>query len=155
MDLAATTSALARQGFKQTRQRKAVLEVLAGAGARMTAAEIYAQARVRCPELGLPTVYRTLEILEQVRAVRRVHTAGNCEGFAAANLADGHHVVCVKCGRVAEFTGCNVSQLIPVAMSQTGFQVQEHFLELLGTCEECSSGGATAPTDAEDGECAC
>jgi Fur family transcriptional regulator, ferric uptake regulator len=155
MDLAATTSALARQGFKQTRQRKAVLEVLANAGARMTAGEIYTEARVRCPELGLPTVYRTLEILERVRAVRRVHTPGNCEGFAAASLADGHHVVCVKCGRVAEFTGCNVSQLIPAAMSQTGFKVEEHFLELLGTCGECSSGDAAPETNAEESGCAC
>ena len=157
LDLAATTSALASNGFKQTRQRRAVLEVLAGAGARMTAAQIYAEARRRCPDLGLPTVYRTLEILERVRAIRRVHLAGNCEGFAAANLADGHHVVCVKCGKVAEFGGCNVADLIPAAMSQTGFRVQEHFLELLGTCRECSeaTSGPALCCDAREGRCVC
>ncbi len=141
MDLAATTSMLTRNGFKQTKQRRAVLEVLAVAGVRMTAAEIFTEARRRCPDLGLPTVYRTLEILERLRAVRRVHVAGNCEGFAPTALADGHHVVCVKCGKVAEFGGCNVAELIPVAIRQTGFCVEEHFLELLGTCGDCSAAG--------------
>jgi Fur family transcriptional regulator, ferric uptake regulator len=162
MDLTATTSMLARHGFKQTKQRRAVLEVLEAAGARMTAAQIYAEARRRCPDLGLPTVYRTLEILERVRAIRRVHIAGNCEGFAPASLADGHHIVCVKCGRVAEFGGCNVADLIPAATSQTGFRVEEHFLELLGTCGECSEVATREATSREarqpdpgEGGCAC
>jgi Fur family transcriptional regulator, ferric uptake regulator len=154
MDMAATTSQLARHGFKQTRQRRAVLEVLAAASARMTAAQIYAEARRRCPDLGLPTVYRTLDILERVRVIRRVHLAGNCEGFAPANLADGHHVVCVMCGKVAEFDGCNVAELIPVAMRQTGFDVQEHFLELLGTCRECSVSAPSLRRDPREGQCA-
>ena len=154
MDLAATTMALARHGFKQTRQRRAVLEVLATASGRMTAAQVYSEARRRCPDLGLPTVYRTLEILEKVRAIRRVHLDGNCEGFAPANSADGHHVVCVKCGKVAEFDGCNVAELIPEAVRQTGFDVQEHFLELLGTCRECSVGASPLCDDPGEHRCA-
>ncbi len=142
MDLAVTTETLSRHGFKQTRQRRAVLEVMTTAASRMTAAEIHAEARRRCPELGLPTVYRTLEILERVRAIRRVHLAGNCEGFAPATLVDGHHVVCVTCGKVAEFEGCNIAALIPAATRQTGFEVREHFLELLGTCGDCSRATA-------------
>jgi Fur family ferric uptake transcriptional regulator len=155
MDLATTTSTLSHHGFKQTKQRRAVLEVLAGAGARMTAAQIYAEARRRCPDLGLPTVYRTLEILERVRVIRRVHMAGNCEGFAPASLADGHHVVCVRCGKVAEFAGCNVAELIPAAVRQTGFRVEEHFLELLGTCETCSGADDDGAALPETGEARC
>ncbi len=114
-----------------------MLEVVAGAEARMTPAEIHERSRQLCPDLGLTTVYRTLEILDRLGAVRRVHMADNCEGFAPASRTEGHHVVCVKCGRVAEFTGCNVAELIPAAMRQTGFRVQEHFLELMGTCDRC------------------
>jgi Fur family ferric uptake transcriptional regulator len=136
-DLSAITSELSRHGFKQTRQRQAVLGVMAGAQARMSPAEVHARARELCPDLGLTTVYRTLEILDRLGAIRRVHMTDNCEGFAPSSRGEGHHVVCVKCGRVAEFAGCNVADLIPVAMQQTGFHVEEHFLELMGTCGQC------------------
>lgn len=137
MDVATASSSLALHGFKQTRQRRAVLEVIARVGRSMTAAEVYAWARELCPELGLPTVYRTLEILERLGMIRRIHTAGSCEGFAPIGIPEGHHVVCVKCGRVAEFSGCNVSELIPAVMRETGFHIEEHFLELVGTCLDC------------------
>lgn len=140
--LSAAVSELSQHGFKQTRQRLAVLEVMAGAQTRMSPAEVHAQARVLCPELGLPTVYRTLEVLDRLGIIRRVHMTDNCEGFAPASIGEGHHVVCVKCGRVAEFAGCNVSELIPAAMRQTGFHIDGHFLELMGTCGECYRPGA-------------
>lgn len=137
MDIETVTSLLSQRGFKQTRQRQAVLEVMSGTRVRMTPAQVYAEARQRCPDLGLPTVYRTLEILEQLKVIRRIHTSEGCEGFAPAGVLDAHHVVCVRCGRVAEFSGCNVSELIPSVADQTGFHVEGHFLELLGTCGPC------------------
>ncbi len=141
-DLPAAISELSQHGFKQTRQRLAVLQVMAGAQARMNPAEVHAQARELCPDLGLPTVYRTLEVLGRLGIIRRVHMTDNCEGFAPAGLSEGHHVVCVECGRVAEFAGCNVQELVPAAMRQTGFHVEGHFLELMGTCGECYRSGA-------------
>ncbi len=155
MDIEATALLLSRHGFKQTRQRRAVLEVMAGTRNRVTAAEVYGEARKRCPELGLPTVYRTIEILERLKVIRRIHTLGGCEGFAPADLRDGHHVVCVSCGRVAEFSGCNVSEIVPMAMSQTGFHVEEHFLELLGTCAACSRSQIRTAGEDEKGEVSC
>lgn len=137
MNLGTAESLMSRHGFKHTRQRRAVLEVMTRTQRRLTAAEVHAQARRLCPDIGVPTVYRTLEVLERLRLVRRIHTGESCEGFAPVNLRDGHHVVCVRCGRVAEFAGCNVSELIPAASSQTGFRVEDHFLELLGTCMAC------------------
>lgn len=143
-DLPAAVSELSEHGFKQTRQRRAVLETIAGATVRMSPAEIHRRALLLCPDLGLTTVYRTLEILDGLGVIRRVHMRDNCEGFAPSGVAEGHHVVCIKCGKVAEFAGCNVSELIPAAMRQTGFQVEEHFLELLGTCGQCGGGNRAA-----------
>jgi Fur family ferric uptake transcriptional regulator len=156
-DLSTVSSEFARHRFKLTRQRQAVLQVMAGAEARLSPAEVHEQARRLCPDLGLATVYRTLEILDRLGAIRRVHMTDNCEGFAPSTLSEGHHVVCVKCGRVAEFAGCNVSELIPAAVRQTGFHVEEHFLELMGTCGECyqaTSSGADVH-DATRRGCAC
>lgn len=133
---------MSAQGYKLTRQRRAVLSVIAQAKGRMSPADIHASARSECPDLSLATVYRALEVLDRVGAVRRVHMTDHCEGFAAASLSEGHHVVCVACGRVAEFSGCNVAALVPEAVRQTGFHVEEHFLELIGTCAECFAAGS-------------
>lgn len=155
--ITAAVSVLSEHGFKQTRQRHAVLEVMDATQMALTVAEVHERGRRRCPDLGLPTVYRTLELFEHLGLVRRIHTAGGCERFAPVGRADSHHVVCVSCGRVAEFTGCNVAELIPAATSQTGFCVEEHFLELLGTCGECSVSRRAGADEHEEriGRCAC
>jgi Fur family transcriptional regulator, ferric uptake regulator len=144
LDLSTTTTLLAQRGFKLTRQRRAVLGVVAASRARLSPAELHEQARRLCPDLGLATVYRTLDILDSLGLVRRVHMNDHCEGFAPVVEGEGHHVVCVKCGRVEEFSGCNVSALIPAAARQTGFHIQEHFLELMGTCADCHRKDAAA-----------
>ncbi len=137
-DLEAVTEQLAARNFKMTRQRRAVLGVIVEADSRMSPAEVYARARRACPDLGLATVYRTLELLVELSAIRRVHMDDNCEGFAPAATPHGHHVICVRCSRVTEFEGCDISTVIRSAVRQTGFRIEQHWLELMGTCRECS-----------------
>jgi Fur family transcriptional regulator, ferric uptake regulator len=154
LDFSAAATKLSEHGYKQTRQRLAVLGVLSEAERGLTATEVHARARTRCRVLGLPTVYRTLEVLEESGLVRRIHTAGGCERFAAVSLFNSHHIVCVSCGKVAEFTGCNVGELVPAAARQTGFHVEGHFLELLGTCGTCRLTTSDEVHHLE-GTCAC
>ena len=72
---------LSQQGYKLTRQRKAVVEVVTQTHTRLSAAEVFTQAQRACPDLGLTTVYRTLEILEQMGVIRRVHLEDGCEAL--------------------------------------------------------------------------
>jgi Fe2+ or Zn2+ uptake regulation protein len=111
--------------------------VIAVAQSRMSAADVYERARRRCPDLGLATVYRTLEILDELGVIRRVHMDDNCESFAPAAMTHGHHVICTECGRVREFEGCDIAGVLARAARQTGFQIEEHWLELMGVCSEC------------------
>ena len=136
-NLETVTGQLAARNFKLTRQRRAVLTVIAEANSRLSPADVYARAKRACPDLGLATVYSTLELLDELGAVRRVHLADNCEGFAPAAMPHGHHVICVRCSRVMEFEGCDVSSMIRSAAKQTGFHIEEHWLELMGMCGEC------------------
>ena len=140
-DLETVVEQLAARNFKLTRQRRAVLTVIAGADSRLSPSDVYARARRACPDLGLATVYRTLDLLDELGAIRRVHLDGNCEGFAPAAMPHGHHVICVKCSRVMEFEGCDISSVIRSAARQTGFHVEEHWLELMGMCSECYQQG--------------
>jgi Fur family transcriptional regulator, ferric uptake regulator len=128
---------LSAQGYKLTRQRKAVVEVVAQTHTRLSAAEVLAQAQRACPDLGLTTVYRTLEILEQMGVIRRVHLEDGCEAFAPTALEHGHYVICNRCQATIEFEGCDLTELLQRVSNQTGFSIEQHWLELVGLCPKC------------------
>jgi Fur family transcriptional regulator, ferric uptake regulator len=130
---------LAAAGHRLTRQRKAVLGALLHADSGVTAVEVFQLARGTCPDLGLATVYRTLEMLAEVGAVRRVHGDDRCEAYVPTMGGHGHTVVCSGCGRVGEFTACDMSPVMAAAAAETGFAIDGHFLQLSGTCGECSA----------------
>jgi Fur family transcriptional regulator, ferric uptake regulator len=137
LDLDTLKTQLSEQGYKLTRQRQAVVEVVTQTQARLSAAEVYAKAQCACPDLGLTTVYRTLEILEQMSVIRRVHLDDGCEGFAPAAAKHGHHLVCSRCQATIEFEQCNLTTLLKRVSEQTGFTIEQHWLELVGVCPAC------------------
>jgi len=133
------TRQLAARQFKITRQRRAVLNAIVGSQARMSAADIYARAGRECHDLGLATVYRTLDILAEIGAIRRVHLDDGCEGFAAASAEHGHHLVCRQCSATVEIEGCDLTGMLRRVEASTGFKVDEHWLELVGRCPACQA----------------
>ncbi len=137
LDLETLNAQLSGQGYKLTRQRKAVVEVVTRAHTRLSAADVYARAQRVCPDLGLTTVYRTLEILEQMGVIRRVHLDDGCEGFAPASAEHGHHLICSRCQETIEFEDCNLTELLRRVSRQTGFTIERHWLELVGVCPRC------------------
>jgi Fur family ferric uptake transcriptional regulator len=131
---------LAARGLRLTRQRRAILDVVLEAPSTMSPMQVFDAARERCPELGLTTVYRTLELLSEIGALRRVHGSDHCETFVPAGAAHGHTVVCSHCGRVVEFTDCDMHTVVAAAAQQTGYRITAHFLQLSGLCTACSPG---------------
>jgi Fur family ferric uptake transcriptional regulator len=137
IDRAALTAQLNQHGYKLTRQRKAVVEVMTLANTRLTTAEVFAKAQRECPDLGLTTVYRTLEILEQLGAIRRVHLEDGCEAFASTAIEHGHYLICANCQTTIEFEGCDLTDMLDRIARQTGFTIDQHWLELVGRCPKC------------------
>ncbi len=130
-------SSLRQCGARLTAPRRAVARVLGEARGWLSAEAIARRARRFCPSVGLVTVYRTLELLEGLGAVRRVHGPTGCHGYALASIDDGHYIVCRDCRQVVEFEGCDVDGLVRRVARRTGFQVEAHMLELVGLCPTC------------------
>jgi len=142
---------LAARGLRLTRQRRAVLDAVAEASSSVSPVQVFDAARERCPELGLTTVYRTLDLLSEIGALRRVHGPDHCEAFVPAGTAHGHTVVCSRCGQVMEFTECDMQAVVDAAARQTGFRITEHFLQLSGECPACGKRAGRARQTAGDG----
>jgi Fur family ferric uptake transcriptional regulator len=115
------------QGYKATPQRLAVLGALA-AEQHQTLKEI----RARCPEVGLVTVYRTLDLLCEIGAVRRLDLGDGPRYELAEN--HHHHLVCESCGAVSEFEECPLDLR---RLQDVDFEVASHSLEIYGRCVVC------------------
>jgi len=128
---------LQERSFRVTSPRRAVLKVVAESDKALSPTEIYALARLIYDKLGLVTVYRTLEMLDDLDLVERVHRSDNCHAYAAGLEGHQHLMVCEKCGRVEYFSGDNIESLIERVEHDTGYQVNDHWLQLFGICKNC------------------
>jgi Fur family ferric uptake transcriptional regulator len=130
---------LQTNGYRLTAPRLAVVDVVAGSQYVINPLEVYAMARRQYARLGLVTVYRTIEKLEELGLVQRVHQPSGCQGFVAASLGHQHLLICQGCGRVEYFQGEleQIDDLMSVVEKQSGYQIQEHWLQLFGTCNRC------------------
>lgn len=129
--------ALRQQGYRLTAPRQAVVKIVAQSELALNPSEIYDRARKAYPRLGLVTVYRTLEKLEELHLVQRVHRPDNCQAFIAGVEGHQHLLVCQRCGRVQYFSGDQLEALITRVEAETGYTVTDHWLQLFGECGQC------------------
>ncbi len=137
--LPALEAHLREHGYKLTRPRRAVLRVVAEAARPLSPAQVFARARRHYPALGLVTVYRTLEILDHAGVVRRLHGDDGCHTYVVASPGHAHHIICASCSRAAEFVNCDLEALLRAVGRETGYTVEQHWLELFGLCPECQA----------------
>jgi len=129
--------ALSEAGFSDTRARRAVVHALCDAQTGATPADLLARGRSVHAGLGQVTVYRTLEILEQLGLVRKLHQDDGCSSYAASSTGHAHHVICRTCHAAVEFEGCSIDNVLRQVSARTGYSVDSHFLELFGLCPSC------------------
>ena len=128
---------LNEQGYRLTGARRAVVETMASSGRALTPLEVYDMARRKYRALGLVTVYRTLEKLEELHLIQRVHQPQGCQAFISAGQGHQHLLLCQNCGRVAFFDGDDLETLTKSIAKKTGYQINEHWLQLFGLCANC------------------
>jgi Fur family transcriptional regulator, ferric uptake regulator len=129
---------LRKNAYKLTPQRRAVLKILSESRDHMTPQDIYERVKLKHPDIGLVTVYRTLEILLALDLICRVHSEGGCRSYLVRRPeGHHHHLVCQSCGSVVDFTGCDLEKLERRLSRETGFRVNGHLLEFNGQCARC------------------
>ncbi len=129
---------LYNNGYRITASRCAIMEVLREAQEPLSAQELLARGRQHHRTLGIVTVYRTLDLLSELGLVRRVHRSDGCHGYLSASPGHHHAILCLHCGRASEFQGQDdLIELLGRVRRETGFEIDDHLLQLYGTCSEC------------------
>lgn len=123
--------------LKQTRQRQDIVECFLGLGNHVEAEQLFQALRTRGLQVGLATVYRTLNLLKEAGLVEQKSFADGRSAFELVNPQEHHdHLVCVDCGVVLEFENEAIEKLQHAVASQFGFQLKSHRLDLFGTCQK-------------------
>jgi len=132
-------TALQENGYRLTSARRAVVEKMAHTRAALNPLEVYDQTRAACPGLGLVTVYRTLEKLEELGLIQRVHQPGGCNAYLPSAHGHQHLLICRTCGKTEYFEGDNLDEFFARVGQQNGFTISEHWLQLFGLCSVCQN----------------
>lgn len=134
---------LREKGLKVTSQRLMVLNILSAHGdEHLTVEEIYDLAKEESPEIGLATIYRTVQVLLELHVIEKVTFDG---GFARYELngeetGSGHrhhHAICTQCGKVYSLETDLLDTLEKQVFESLGFEVTDHEVKLYGLCSAC------------------
>ena len=134
---------LRKAGLKVTNQRMMVLDMIASHPAEhLTAEEIYDLAKVNSPEIGLATIYRTVQVLSDLHVINKVtfddgFTRYELNGEESASGHRHHHAICTGCGKVYSLESDLLDSLEEEVMEKLGFLVTNHEVKLYGLCSEC------------------
>ena len=136
---------LKEKGLKVTAQRLLVLELMAAhPGEHLTVEDIHALARERYPKIGLATIYRTVQVLVELKLLDKISFDDGYARFELAKLPGEenkghhhHHAICLGCGRVLPFEEDLLDTLEQSLMERLGFAVTDHEVKLFGYCRSC------------------
>lgn len=134
-------------GYRLTIPRQAILDVLSSTEKHLSAEEVYKQVRKTYPDIGLTTVYRTLELLVDLRLVFKFDFG---DGRSRYELSEGpkgarhhHHLVCTSCGRVIDYTDFIDDEIELLNQTEKGlskkfnFKITNHLIQFYGLCDKC------------------
>jgi Fur family ferric uptake transcriptional regulator len=132
-----------RRGLRWTPQRRTVVEVLAGTKGHVTGAELIERCRASDPQTIPSTVYRTLDVLEELGLVRHGHAADGREEFHVGPATEHGHLYCADCGERWEIGSDQADAIITAFHRADGFEVDLSHVTVVGRCALCAAKAAT------------
>ena len=127
-------------GLKVTLPRVKILEMLEKSEDcehHLTAEQVYKNLLDEGEEIGIATVYRVLTQFEAAGLVKRHHFEGGNSVFELNRGTHHDHIVCVRCGKVDEFTDEFIEKRQREIAARLGYHLTDHCLYLYGMCTDC------------------
>lgn len=122
---------------QRTRSQERIMELLQSLKRSISAQDLYIELRSRKQDMGLATVYRSLEALK-IQGEVQVRTLTNGESVYSPIKSDRHHLTCVNCGVSIPIDECPVHDLEKQLEKSHTFKVYYHTLEFFGLCQKCN-----------------
>lgn len=132
---------LKEKGYKLTPQRRAVLNIIMeNQGQHLNTEEIYDLVKTQCPDIGLATVYRTLQILDEMGLILKINLDDGCSRYEFNNHKEDHqhhHLICQNCGAIIEVGEDLLDPLEEEITNKYHFTITDHKVKFFGLCSKC------------------
>ncbi len=130
------------RNYKLTSQREQILKaLLRNQDQHLTAEEVYKLVKQEIPEIGLATVYRTLELFLELEIIHSIAMEDGCRHYEFLGQDEQqhqhHHLICTQCGKIISVSEDLLENLEISLAQKYGFIVENHQLKLFGICREC------------------
>lgn len=135
-----TVSALKESGQRLTPQRLLILSALRHASEHLTVAEILTQVRESYPYIDISTVYRTLNVLMQMRMVSGTDLGAGDYRYEWIDRIRHHHLICRSCDRAILLDHKYLEDLSTEIMDDYSFRSDIDHMAIFGLCHECREG---------------
>jgi Fur family ferric uptake transcriptional regulator len=132
-DLETITLKLEARGYRVTPSRRAVIAAALQQERHFTVDDLIA----RCRGAGRATVFRTVRLLTELGVVCRVLLEDGSLHYRVSQRGHHHHLVCTDCGAVQDLDQCAITDLVRELAQSTGYEIDNHWLELYGRCAAC------------------
>lgn len=133
---------LRAKGYRLTPQRQLVLQAVRDLD-HATPEQISTEVRRTANGVNISTVYRTLELLEQLGLVTHTHLGHGSPAYHPADMSDHLHLVCRECGHVTETDTSVAVELAAKISERHGFETDVRHFAVFGRCRDCVSRPAT------------
>ncbi|MEI7745128.1 MAG: Fur family transcriptional regulator [Chloroflexota bacterium] len=134
---------LRARGLRWTPQRRTLVEVLSRVQGHVTGSQLVERCREIDPETTPSTVYRTLDVLEELGLVRHGHGADGREEFHVLPAAEHGHLFCRSCGGTWEIGRDEGEALLGALAASRGFAADLSHVTVVGRCAGCAAGSST------------
>jgi len=138
-------------GYRMTVPRQVILNVLSKTSEHLSAEDVYIAVHKIYPNVGLTTIYRTLELLVQMGIVYKFDFGDKRARYELSEGPKGkrhhhHHLVCTNCGRIVDYTDFidkeieSLSKTEKALSQKYNFEINNHRIQFYGLCSECRKG---------------
>lgn len=130
---------LAENNYKLTRQREIILEtILEKENWHFTAEELFSAVRKKDKDIGMATIYRTLELMQNLDIVHVLDFNDDSRKYEVhLEEAHHHHLICKGCGKLIEFSDQDIDYFEAELEDKYDFEITEHKLRFYGYCSDC------------------
>jgi Fur family ferric uptake transcriptional regulator len=125
------------EGLRPTRQRRAIAAVVESFDDFRSAQDVHEQLRAAGDNVGLSTVYRTLQAMADAGELDVLRTDAGEAVYRRCSTSHHHHLVCRSCGATVEVDGPAVEKWTRAVAAAHGYRDVSHTLEVFGTCPDC------------------
>lgn len=146
---AALLDQLEAKGYRGTDARRTIVDLIRIRNGAFRATGLLADARSRNVPLARASVFRTLELLQELGVIERLDFPDGSRAYVRCDPSrHHHHLVCSRCHRALDIEGLGMSPVIRALERRTGYRIATHRVELYGLCPACQGEAAADPSAA-------